>query len=440
MVTINKQLNRSKLLMNYNSSKTLSENYAMVDDSIVITDWLSPDEKFVIFLDELYDINNKIHLGNIWENFENFKFFLKHSFEVAEKVPTVIRESVLTTINTMVITESNRNCGELKPIVKLLIQNKNSFKTSVNEGLDTLKKLGGDFVNWLATQPKTAVQGIKNFVKTSSKGAVDFISNVSKGDFKKAFDIITKGVLYVFRAIRGALYHPIGMVLDAILITTGIGKTVQWIPWAMVVALDIYEITTQDFEYKDQPLWMRILQIGTDILGLVFTGAVALAARKSIQSVMKGVVTTEQAAAKISKSPALQNIIKNMGEGLEKTPGLLKQASDYLSKVFPKGAEFFKSILGKVTTFITKITETLKKLAGSTQGLTTAQKVEAGAKAGAVTLGFTSGMELGLNKYAEYQAKKQERTNSSQPQVLSPETQQALASVSPEEIDKIFSS
>jgi hypothetical protein len=77
---------------------------SITESNIIITDWLSPDEKYAIFLDELYDIPNKVKVGNIWENFDNFKIFLKHSFKVAENIPTNIRESVLNSINTLVLT------------------------------------------------------------------------------------------------------------------------------------------------------------------------------------------------------------------------------------------------------------------------------------------------------------------------------------------------
>jgi hypothetical protein len=56
-----------------------------ISEEIVITDWLSPDEKYIIFLDELYDIENKTKLGNIWEDFNNLKTFLSHSFAVSTK-------------------------------------------------------------------------------------------------------------------------------------------------------------------------------------------------------------------------------------------------------------------------------------------------------------------------------------------------------------------
>ena len=79
----------------------------MLTDSIVIAEWLSPDEKFCIFLDDLFDIENKVKIGNIWENFDHFKFFLKHSFEVATNVSQEIKESVMVVFPLTNKLESN---------------------------------------------------------------------------------------------------------------------------------------------------------------------------------------------------------------------------------------------------------------------------------------------------------------------------------------------
>ena len=65
----------------------LKESTGLVSvlDSVVITDWLSPDDRYLILLDELYDLHTEEKLGDIWENFDNFKLFITHSFEVASQ-------------------------------------------------------------------------------------------------------------------------------------------------------------------------------------------------------------------------------------------------------------------------------------------------------------------------------------------------------------------
>ena len=45
-----------------------------VSESVVISDWASPDDKYLILFDTLYDLESRTNLGDIWENFDNFKF------------------------------------------------------------------------------------------------------------------------------------------------------------------------------------------------------------------------------------------------------------------------------------------------------------------------------------------------------------------------------
>ena len=64
-------------------SKHLKE-CAVDIDNVVVRDWLSPDEKYLIFLDELYDLENKTKLGDIWKKPDNLILFLEHSFRVSK--------------------------------------------------------------------------------------------------------------------------------------------------------------------------------------------------------------------------------------------------------------------------------------------------------------------------------------------------------------------
>ena len=61
-------LYNKKLLLSESERNRISNIYNgnSTQFDFVISDWLSPDEKYVIFLDELYDIQNKTKLGNIW--------------------------------------------------------------------------------------------------------------------------------------------------------------------------------------------------------------------------------------------------------------------------------------------------------------------------------------------------------------------------------------
>jgi hypothetical protein len=152
-----------------------------LSENIVITEWLSPDEKYCIFFDDLIDIENKTKIGNIWENFDHFKFFLKHSFEVTTNVSQEIKESVLKTINSLLITESNQSMVGLKPYVKQLLSEQNFFT---------------DAKDWVKNTTKDAIKGVEDFTTTSIDGLKKVYTNIKDGEWNKAFEIIKKGVLY----------------------------------------------------------------------------------------------------------------------------------------------------------------------------------------------------------------------------------------------------
>jgi hypothetical protein len=318
-------------------------NKKIVNEEIVITDWLSPDEKYIIFLDELYDIKNKKKLGNIWENFENFKFFLRYSFNNSNLDKT-LKEDINTEINNFLLIENISNINLIKEDIKALL----------NEGL------WNSFKNWAKETGKSTWEGFKEFGKTVYKGTGNLIDKISKGEWKQVFSIIGKGVLYLARKLRSAMYHPIGLILDAILVATGIGKSVQWIPWAIVVALDVYEMISGNYE-EQLPMWQRLLFLGVDILGLVFAGAMAKGVKVAVKGAVGGLKTTEDVAVAVSKNPTFKNILTRIGEGLSKVPGKLGEAASYLSTKFPAGSNFIKGILGKIGKFIKGIADFISK-------------------------------------------------------------------------------
>lgn len=323
-----------------------------VPESIVIVEWLSPDEKYCIFLDELIDIQNKTKIGNIWENFDHFKFFLKHSFEVATTVPQEIKESVLTSLNSFLITESNQNMEGLKPFVKELL-NENIFKDAWNYTKDTV--VG-------------TVQGIKDFATTSWEGLKKLYTNIKDGDWKKAFEIIGKGILYVCRTIRSALYNPIGIILDAILVsltagTFGASKYIQASIWAIVVGLDLYELLTGDFEDPSLSMGWRLLFLGVDILGLVTTGVIAKGAKLSVTTSIKTFGKGSQGLSKaVQSSKPLQGIVKRILNSTQGASSLIQKASANFAKYSPKLYNFLKVPFSAFGRFLSKMVETLTSL------------------------------------------------------------------------------
>jgi hypothetical protein len=178
----------------------------------------------------------------------------------------------------------------------------------------------------------------------------------------EVLNILKAGFLFIARKIRSLLYNPVGIILDAILIATGVGKGVQWIPWAIVVALDLYEVITGNYEEKDMPTWMRWLMIGTDVLGLVLAGGVAASA-KSIFQIFKGVKTEEQFVQIAIKNPNIVKWVEKIVGAFSKVPQLLGKAANYLKNTqLAKGSKFIQDILGRAEGVLKNGAETLSKL------------------------------------------------------------------------------
>jgi hypothetical protein len=350
----NDALKRVLLMMNYDNKKTLTENVngnVVEDCGVIITDWLSPDEKFVIFLDELYDITNKKLIGNIWENFDNFKFFLKHSFEVSKTVPQHIKESVLDSISKLVISESKQNITHLKPM----------FKGCLNEGwFDDTK-------NWVSKTLDSTIKGVKDFAKKSYEGGAALVDSISKGDWSQVFDLIKKGSLYVARKIREALYSPVGLILDAILIATGIGKAAQFVIWGIVVALDIYELVSGDYEDKEESFLVRMLFTGIDIIGLVFAGVAAKAGKGVVANILRKFGTSTKGLSNAAKSsPVFKSLLEKMRVAAEGASSIMGRVGSYLQKNSPTLYKWFSGIIGGLGKIVTKIIDSIKSVLGTT--------------------------------------------------------------------------
>jgi hypothetical protein len=256
--------------------------------------------------------------------------------------------------------------SKLKPIFKQIIREQGGFGEWLGKGLkktgewavDSVKEFGSDIADI----------GIEGWEGLKKAGVA-----ISQGDWKQILSLLGKGMVFFARKLRSLLYNPVGIILDSILIATGIGKAGQWVPWAIVVALDIYEISTGDYEDKDAPTWLRWLLVGADVLGLVLAGGVAASAKATL-AVFKGVKTEAQFAEIAMKNPNTIKIIEKIIGAFSKVPQYLGKAVTYLkSTKMAKAAPWIQNILGKAegilqngTKSLTKITNTAKtaKVAG----------------------------------------------------------------------------
>lgn len=361
-------LNRSKLLMDYKTNKTLNENLNDLliksnSKDIVITDMATPDMKYIVLFDELYETKTRTKIGNFWDSIDNIKLFLEHAYSTSTNIPKHIRETFVRDLKSIVINESDQTND-------LLIL-KESLKQMISDGTlkDTANWIWGgvkDVGSYVASSAKQLYTGTTSLVTGAAKGAYQAAGAIMRGDLQKLLSILSKGFLAFGRYIRMAMYNPIGSIIDAILVFTGVGKAAQWIPWAIIVAVDIYEVINDDFEMipGDSNDWwttlIRAVAIGFDILGLVTTGAAALAGRQLVKTLRA--IPKEEAAAYIAKNPSIQKYAISMLNSTGKVPGFLQKAVDMIKPYLPSVANFISKMLSNVSKLIEMMKNGLLKL------------------------------------------------------------------------------
>ena len=327
---------------------------------------ISVDEKYFIMNDEVFDIQEKTLLGNLWESLDIFKTIFQN-VKIVNKEYQDIRESIIN----LPITESKEDLQQIK---KLMLE------------FDFMKD------TWLGGELSKAGKGISDTLNQSWEGLKNFGVSISKGDWSEIVSLLGKGVVFILRKLKDAMYSTVGMIVDAILVATGIGKTVQWIPWALITALDIYQLSTGDYEEeeKNNPMWLKFLFLGFDIIGLVSAGSVAKQAKTEGEG-LKSIASNPSAVVKyLEKSPRLRGFIESMIGGSKKVPQMLTKASDSIATKFPAGSNFIKSIFGKMSKILTQLEESLGKLIGKG----TATGTMAGTKTGATLYAFDKGSKL----------------------------------------------
>ena len=160
--------------------------------------------------------------------------------------------------------------------------------------------------------------------------------------------------------------------------------------------------------------------IGCDVLGLVFAGGVAAAARAAFK-VFRGAKTMTQFAAIAKTAPNTVKFIQKIARALSSVPSYLAQAVKYLkSTKFAKGSKFITGILSKTDDFLSNMAKSLSELSeaagkGSIQNAKVIAKIpktpikqtiKTGTKAGLKTAGVVTVVDKGIRKGVQiYQGK-----------------------------------
>jgi hypothetical protein len=309
-------MKNKKITLTESEKRDIKKMYGLVEKKDFVFDFvLTENHKYLIIMDEVFvaggDGNS---IGSIWNNTHVFNEILKESI------------SKINTINEEVqnnIFEFIENVKWEKDLIKEWIKD----KSVITEGW------WDDF----------------------KSGATDLAKKVGSGIMDTVGTIFKQGVLPFLRWVRRGLYTAAGIVIDVV-VSILAAKT-NAIVWFVIVLLDIYEIGTGDFDPQD-PYRMQLpfFFLMTDLLGCIFTGAVALAAKKSVpvmakQGLAKGGPTMVKMCETLAKKiPSLKNTLTSVANSLTKkfgSGGVIGKILSFIDKILTKFAEFLSKLLSR---------------------------------------------------------------------------------------------
>lgn len=323
-----------KLNITESEIKQIRNLYGIENTDYVFDFVLTENNKYLIIMDQVFveGCNGKT-IGSIWDNTHIFNEIIKENLN-----------------KDGLIIESVEGFVWKKEIVRSILNS----KEEINEGLwDDIKAKSGQAL------------------KALGNAALDWSAYLFK-----------KGVIPFLQWVRRGLYTGVGLVVDVVVSILAV-KT-NAIVWLVVALLDVYEIITGEFDpkdpgRKDMPYFFLIC----DLLGALFTGAVAIPFKKVSASVARNGVKG------LSK-----NMVKYLGELYKKIPNLttsLKKAGNLLtSKLGPESKGVMSVILGGVDKILSGLQTFLHKLLSKEGAKATAM--------GVGVLGVSKGLEAGVNK------------------------------------------
>jgi hypothetical protein len=380
--------NRLNEILNYN-------HYVDTNDkrNFVFECFLTIDERYFIIHDEVFDITEQKKLGYMWDSVDVLKTIFSN-VNVNDSEYKIIQEEW----RKIPILENGNNLYHLR-----------DFLLEFNFLNDT----------WIGKKLKSTGQGMQDFASTSFDGIKKMGVAIGKGEWSEILNLLSKGTIYILRKLKEAAYSTLGMVVDAILVSTGIGKGAQMAAWGLITALDVYQLSTNNWpeEQQNDPMWLKFLELGFDIFGLVSAGVAAKGAR-AIFRPYKAFDITQMASA-VSKKPKLKNLIVSIYNASKSGTSKLSSLQKTIMTKWPTGGKFIASILGKMEGLVKQLQTYCGKIIGrsnlkSVKNVKTVpgkgyvatktgkDALKTGAKSGAMTGGILYGFDKGAEKYAEY--------------------------------------
>jgi hypothetical protein len=325
--------------------------------------------EFLIFQDDVFSIKEQKSIGNIWSSVDLFKKIFK-SVNIKNNEYKIIRESILR----LPLLENNGNLYGLRDIL-----------------------LEFDFLQdtWLGRNLVKDAKGVKDFVSNSYEGIKKFGLAISQGQWSEVINLLGKGVVFILRSVKDALYSTTGSIIDAILVAMT-GQVVPFVAWTLVFGLDVYQFINNDYQEETSEI-MKVLNICFAVLGMVGTGFLAKRVKNLFSPIQK-LGNNEKAIAKvISETPQMKSTLSMILDNLQKVPSVLNRVIGLLSKSFQKGSTFLQSIKSGLSTVFSKIKSLLSRLLSFGKKATTI-----GAKDAGLNYGLQKGIEKGIDVYDKF--------------------------------------
>lgn len=267
--------------------------------NLVITE----DSKYMIFMDEVFVNKSQFSLGSIWDNTHIFNEILNN------KISKTLNEDIKR---------------ELNIDIKRLTWKKNDIRKWVNEP---------SFIN-------EAEEGF-------FKKALNKVGDLA-GDGLKA--LFMKGIVPTLRWYRKNTSNLVGIAADSFFSLFPLTAPFHKALYVAIVALDIYEIVTGDYDdfTKDMP----ILNLLGDIATLLFTAPVG----KSVRLAKGGL--------KAIPKNIIKDIVKNLNNVFDTVIKFVKAMGKSITTPTLKG--FINTIINGIGTVKANLTKQITKEVGIT--------------------------------------------------------------------------
>jgi hypothetical protein len=292
---------------------------------------------------------------------EQEKNRIKSLYGILSKEKDFVFDFVLTENNKyLIIMDQVFVAGGNGNSIGSIWENTHVFNEIIKDTLGTINESVSELIDNIEWKKELVTEWLKDKTVITEGWWEDIQSGASKiGNVavEAAKTVFNKGVLPGLRWVRRQLYTGYGIVIDVV-VSIMAAKT-NAVVWLVIVLLDIYEIATGDFD-PQEPGRMKLpfFFLFADLLGCIFSGAVALGARKVAPAIAKEGLTkaaphlVKPAETLAQKIPTLQGQLASTATTLgnklgPSSMGVITKIKNFIYKILTQVQEFLRNLFTK---------------------------------------------------------------------------------------------